>query len=119
MEALEKLPKLLILKLKGCLPYDGDLHFHARSFPQLQFLKLEAEHVGNWKQDEGAMRSLRHLVINKCGINTIHSSDLRNLTALREVEILECGSCMTSTFKRLQMELGFKLHTDDRPSSTH
>ena len=39
MEVLGKLPKLLILKLHVCLPY-RDLHFHAHSFPQLQFLKL-------------------------------------------------------------------------------
>jgi hypothetical protein len=111
MEVLEKLPKLLILKLKGCLDYCQDLHFHARSFPQLQFLKLEEEVIGNWIQDEGAMASLRHLVIDACEINTIHSSDLRNSIALREVEVFRCESNMTNMFQRLQMELGFKLHT--------
>jgi hypothetical protein len=73
MEVLEKLPKLLILKLADCLLYPRDLHFHARSFPQLQFLKLESEYFENWKQDEGAMASLRHLVIE---INAIQYHSL-------------------------------------------
>ncbi|XP_059443730.1 putative late blight resistance protein homolog R1B-16 [Corylus avellana] len=111
MEVLGKFPKLLILKLYCCcLP--RDLHFHARSFPQLQSLKLEEEDFGNWIQDEGAMANLRHLVIKSCPQFTIHSSDLRKSTALREVEVLHCSSSMTNMFKRLQMEIGFKLHTE-------
>ncbi|XP_059442121.1 putative disease resistance RPP13-like protein 3 [Corylus avellana] len=109
MEVLGKLPKLLILKLCGCLP-SRDLHFHAHSFPQLLFLKLYGEDLGNWIQDEGAMASLRHLVFKNCHIITIHSSNLRKSTALREVEVLDCDSDLTNMFKRLQMELGFKLH---------
>ncbi|XP_059443902.1 disease resistance protein RPP13-like [Corylus avellana] len=109
MEVLGKLPKLLKLKLHFCLP-SGDLHFHARSFPQLQFLELGGRNFGNWIQDEGAMASLRHLVITHCDIITIHSSYLQKSTALREVEVLICNSSVKNMFERLQMELGFKLH---------
>jgi chaperonin cofactor prefoldin len=109
MEVLGKLPKLGILKLDNCLSFSG-LHVHAPSFPKLQFLKLYEKRIEKWKQDEGAMPSLRQLVMTHCYKLTLLPSKLWSLTTLQEVEVLMSNFKLANMFQELQMEIGFKLH---------
>ncbi|XP_059436530.1 putative disease resistance RPP13-like protein 3 [Corylus avellana] len=111
MQVLGKLPKLGILKLQNCLSFRG-LHIPACSFPELRFLKLHEEIIKEWKQDEGAMPSLWHLVMTRCFKLTMLPSELRSLTALQEVKVLHCNIKLAKMFQELQKEVGFKLHID-------
>jgi hypothetical protein len=111
MQVLGKLPKLGILKLRYCLCFSG-LHIPARSFPELQFLKLREKEIKEWKQDEGAMPSLRHLVMIQCYKVTMLPSEVRSLTVLQEVKVLYSNKKLANMFQELQEEVGFKLHID-------
>jgi hypothetical protein len=111
MQVLGKLPKLGILKLQNCLSFSG-LHIPARSFPELQFLKLHEQEIKEWKQDECAMPSLRHLVMTDCYKLTMLHSEVRSLTVLQEVEVLRSNKKLANMFQELQEEIGFKLHID-------
>jgi broad-specificity NMP kinase len=109
IKVLGKLPKLGILELDRCLSFSG-LHVHARSFPELQVLKLYREEIVEWKQDKGAMPGLRKLVIEGCFKLTMLPSVVRSLTALQEVAVYFSNSELPNMFRELQMEVGFKLH---------
>jgi hypothetical protein len=107
-----------ILKLEYCLSSVGLIHMRANSFLQLQFLKLHEGEIERWTQDEGVMPGQRQLVIHECFDLTMLPSELRSLTALREVQVLRSNLHLANEFQRLQMELGFELliypplHTD-------
>jgi Leucine-rich repeat (LRR) protein len=110
IDVLGKLPKLGILSLNDCLSFSV-LHVHARSFPELQVLKLCGEEIVEWKQDDGAMPGLRKLAIKGCyKLITMLPSVVRSLTALQEVAMYFCNSELSDMFRGLQMEVGFKLH---------
>ncbi|XP_059436529.1 putative disease resistance RPP13-like protein 3 [Corylus avellana] len=109
MQVLGNLPNLGLLKLENCLSFSG-LHIPSRSFPELQFLKLHEYEIKEWKQDEAAMPSLRHLVMTNCYELTMLPSELWSLTALQEVEVLKSNIEVANMFQELQKEAGFKLH---------
>jgi len=108
MKVLGELPNLQILKLQSCL-LSSKLHVFARSFPQLQVLKLENLKIKKWKQRRDAMLCLKHLVIKHCNELTMLPSNRLNLTAVREVEVLWSSSESAKMLQELQVKFGFNL----------
>ncbi|XP_057958694.1 disease resistance RPP8-like protein 3 [Malania oleifera] len=88
VHVLEKLPKLLILKLTRW-SYDGkELVFSANGFHQLKFLELNVlANLQELKVEEGAMPSLSHFRISKC-LNLISlPEEMKFFSVLQELEI--------------------------------
>ncbi|XP_010258825.1 PREDICTED: putative disease resistance protein At1g50180 [Nelumbo nucifera] len=85
---LEKLPNLRILKLLKESYIGAKMVCSRRGFPQLQFLELRyLDILEEWRVEEGAMLSLRHLEIDGCIQLKMLPDGLQHLTALQELEV--------------------------------
>jgi hypothetical protein len=90
MAILENLENLRSLEVFGKLFRENTkiLVFSNGSFRPLQFLSLEClEGIREWRVEEGAMPSLRRLVIDNCRELSSIPDGLRHLTTLKELMI--------------------------------
>ncbi|XVE63835.1 hypothetical protein DITRI_Ditri07aG0052800 [Diplodiscus trichospermus] len=85
---LEKLPRLLILRLKA-RSYDGEIMaISVGGFPELEFLELHSlESLKELNLEEGAMRSLRSFRIINCGNLKMLPEATKSLCCLRDLDI--------------------------------
>ncbi|KAF5455636.1 hypothetical protein F2P56_025189 [Juglans regia] len=111
MKVLGNLVNLQILKLQSCL-LSSQLYIFGDSFPALIFLKLENLRIKEWKQGEGAMLGLRHLVVDRCFELNMLPWKLCNLINLREVEVLESILVSVKVLQALQMKAEIKVLID-------
>ncbi|CAK9160928.1 unnamed protein product [Ilex paraguariensis] len=90
MEILEKLPKLLILKLKAYSFKGSKLAISANGFPQLKFLEFDfLEFLEELKIEEGAMQRLQCFRICNCRKLSTLPEEIKCVTTLQELEIKE------------------------------
>ncbi|KAF8394055.1 hypothetical protein HHK36_020257 [Tetracentron sinense] len=101
MAILENLPRLKILHLHYYSFKGKEMVCSNRGFPQLELLMLSyLGELEEWRVEEGAMPSLRHLEIDCCRKLRMVPEGLRFVTTLRELEI----TGMPQNFKqRLQV----------------
>ncbi|RVW87147.1 putative disease resistance protein [Vitis vinifera] len=86
---LGKLPNLQMLKLLINSFFGKEITCSASGFPKLHGLELsELVNLEEWRVDDGAMPSLRHLVIDHCDQLKKIPEGFQYLTALRELFLL-------------------------------
>lgn len=86
---LGKLPNLQMLKLLINSFFGKKITCSASGFPKLHGLELsELVNLEEWRVDDGAMPSLRHLVIDHCDQLKKIPEGFQYLTALRELFLL-------------------------------
>ncbi|KAF8394052.1 hypothetical protein HHK36_020254 [Tetracentron sinense] len=88
MAILENLPRLKILLLGSNSFIGKEMVCSTRGFPQLELLMLSVlEELEEWRVEEGAMPSLRHLNIRYCQKLRMVPEGLRFVSTLLELKI--------------------------------
>ncbi|XWS47720.1 hypothetical protein CRYUN_Cryun13aG0008500 [Craigia yunnanensis] len=106
---LEKLPKLLILRLKA-RSYDAEkMAMSVSGFPQLEFLEFHClESLEELNLEEGAVLRLRSFRIINCGNLKMLPEGTRSLSALRELDIEEMPKSFVDRICKEGIEKGSK-----------
>ncbi|RWR84772.1 putative disease resistance protein RF45 isoform X1 [Cinnamomum micranthum f. kanehirae] len=88
MPTLKKLQSLEVLKL-GCSSFLGKkMVCSVGGFPELRFLELNLlDGLEEWRVENGAMPSLKHLVIGLCNQLKMIPEGLQNLHHLKKLEV--------------------------------
>ncbi|KAF8410910.1 hypothetical protein HHK36_003447 [Tetracentron sinense] len=86
---LERLPNLRILRLLSNSYRGNEMVCSAGGFPKLHGLELEdLDKLEDWRVEEGAMPSLRRLVIQDCEVLKMLPEGLGDVITLRELLLL-------------------------------
>ncbi|KAK3001101.1 hypothetical protein RJ639_021544 [Escallonia herrerae] len=88
MQQVGQLPNLRVLKLIDGAYIGGELDCtKCGGFPKLEVLKLVNLGITHWNVSIDSMKSLRNVVINRCGKLDRLSSALKNIATLKEMHI--------------------------------
>ncbi|GFY84752.1 hypothetical protein Acr_03g0015260 [Actinidia rufa] len=106
MEVLGQLPNLQALKLKNAAYSGHALHCGRNVFPKLQVLKLVNLAIRSWTIAQGAMPSLRRIVINRCGHLEGLPSALGEMPAFQELELWSPHGQVVNEAREIEMARG-------------
>ncbi|XP_022632889.1 putative disease resistance RPP13-like protein 3 [Vigna radiata var. radiata] len=88
MNGLGNHSKLKILRLLGnLLMFKNPTDLNCVGFPQLEVLKMKFLRLQKWELDNGAMRRLQHVIIDRCGPLGNLPTELCYLNGLKKVHI--------------------------------
>ncbi|KAL5567289.1 hypothetical protein UlMin_030453 [Ulmus minor] len=101
MPILGQLSKLRILAL-GYHSYNGKKMVCCKdSFPQLESLSIqELGNLEEWTVEEGALSKLCHLKIQNCPNLKSYPHGLKNITTLKEIEIIRMSEGFKTSFEQ-------------------
>ncbi|KAL5539802.1 hypothetical protein UlMin_044296 [Ulmus minor] len=101
MLILGKLSKLRILTLDYGSYVGKKMVCCKDSFPQLESLSIrDLRNLEEWRVEEGALSKLCHLKIQNCPNLKSYPHGLKNITTLKEIEIIDMSEGFKTSFER-------------------